>query len=94
MEINALFHPDGMTKAQYDEAVEKLTAAGAWPPEGQLSHTCYGEDGDLRVADVFDSRESFDAFGQILMPILADVGIGNPEPEISDIHNCRSVECA
>jgi len=37
----------------------------------------------LRVSDVWDSRENFDRFGQTLMPILQELGIGE---------YCRSIE--
>ena len=87
------FHPSGMTKAKYDKAIEALEAAGVWPPEGQLSHACYGEDGDLQVVDIYDSHEAFDAFGKTLMPILDTVGIIAGRPEISEVHSCLSVDC-
>ena len=93
MAILVSFHPSGMTKAKYDKAIEALDAAGVWPPEGQLSHACYGEDGDLRVVDIYDSQEAFDAFGKTLTPILDTVGINAGQPEISEIHSCLAVDC-
>jgi hypothetical protein len=38
-------------------------------------------------SDVWDLQESFDAFGQTLMPILAEIGIDPGQPQVSEIHN-------
>ena len=48
----------------------------------------FGSEGNLRVSEVWDSREQMEAFGEQLMPILADVGIGfSGDPEIFEAHN-------
>ena len=39
-------------------------------PEGLQLHVCFGEDGDLRVSEVWDSREQFEAFGEQPLPVL------------------------
>ena len=49
-----------------------------------------GADGNLRVSEIWDSQEKFEAFGQRLMPILADVGIDPGKPEILEVHNTIS----
>jgi hypothetical protein len=41
----------------------------------------------LRVREVWDWREKFDAFGERLMPVLDEVGIDPGEPEFLEIHN-------
>jgi hypothetical protein len=49
---------------------------------------CYlSGDGSVRVGEVWDSREQFGAFGERLMPVLANVGIDSGEPEVREIHN-------
>ncbi len=50
-------------------------------------HVCFGTDGDLRVSEIWDSREQCEAFGERLMPVLAEIGIEPGEPEVVDIHN-------
>ncbi len=51
-------------------------------------HICFGTDGDLRVSEIWDSREQLQAYGEQLMPLLADVGIQvSAEPEIFEAHN-------
>ena len=44
-------------------------------------------DGNLRVSEIWDSREQLDAFGERLMPVLSEVGIDPGEPEVLEIHN-------
>jgi len=74
MAIAAYFHPTNMTLAQFSEIHQRLEKAGAEPDPHRLHHSCFGEDGDLMVYDIWDSPESFQAFGQVLMPILAERG--------------------
>jgi hypothetical protein len=38
------------------------------------------------VYEIWDSPESFQAFGEVLMPILAEVGIDPGEPAVMPIH--------
>ena len=55
-------------------------------PDGRDYHVCFGEDGNLRVSEIWDSREQFAAFGERLMPILAEVGIDPGKPEFIEVH--------
>jgi hypothetical protein len=42
----------------------------------------------LRVSEIWDSREQLEAYGERLMPILADVGIEfSGAPEIFEVRN-------
>ena len=51
--------------------------------DGMEVHVFFGSGDDLRVSEIWDSREQLDAFGETLMPILADVGIGfSGDPEV------------
>lgn len=87
MSILIRFAPATLTVAQYDESIRKLEAGGYFPPDGLDYHVCFGEEGALRVSEIWDSREQLEAFGERLMPILAEVGIDPGEPEIVEIHN-------
>jgi len=89
MSIVVRFHPTSMTAEQYNEAVRRHQDAGiTLPPDGMDYHVCFGTDGDLRVSEIWDSREQLEAYGERLMPILADVGIQfSGEPEIFEAHN-------
>jgi hypothetical protein len=76
------------TKQIYDETMPRIKASGEFPPDGLEYHVAFGPDGNLRVSEIWDSREQFEAFGKRLMPILAEAGIELAgEPEIFEVHN-------
>ena len=77
----------GFTAAKYDELVQKLETVGAGSPAGRLYHVCFGETDNLRVSDIWDSREAFEKFGETLKPLMQDLGIGPPEIEFFEVHN-------
>ncbi|MEK6288594.1 MAG: hypothetical protein AABO57_22990 [Acidobacteriota bacterium] len=87
MAITVRFTPKSMSAAKYDECIRRLEQAGAGAPKGRLYHVCFGNSDDLRVFDVWESSESFDEFGQTLMPILQELSIDAGTPEISEVHN-------
>jgi hypothetical protein len=87
MSVVVRFNPASLTAEQYDESVRRLTESGDFPPEGMDYHLCFGADGSLRVSEVWDSREQLAAFGEVLMPVLADIGIEAGEPEVVEVHN-------
>ena len=75
------------TTEQYDETIRRLQDAGDFPPDGLELHVCFLADGQVRVSEVWDSQEQLNAFGERLMPILADVGIDAGQPETFQVHN-------
>lgn len=77
----------GFTTAKYDELVRKLEAVGAGSPAGRLYHVCFGEPTDLRVSDIWETREQFEKFGETLMPLMQELGIGPPQIEFFEVHN-------
>jgi hypothetical protein len=87
MSVLARFSPTSLTAAQYDESIRRLGEAGDFPPDGLDLHLCFGSEGELKVSEVWDSREQLMAFGERLMPILAEIGIEAGEPDLIDIHN-------
>ncbi len=86
MSVLIRFSPASMTTAQYDEAIRKLEEGG-FPPDGLEYHVCFGTDGNLRVSEIWDSQEQFEAFGERMMPVLSEVGIEPGEPERDEVHN-------
>ena len=72
MALGIYFSPKSMNAQQYDTCIRKLEAAGAGKPVGRLYHACFGTGDKLAVFDVWDSQQSFDRFGQTLMPILKE----------------------
>ena len=88
MSIVARFAPTNLTTEKYEEANRRLEEAGVWPPDGLDYHVCFGSEGNLRVSEIWDSREQQSAFAERLMPILADVGIEfSGEPEFFEVRN-------
>ena len=86
MAFSFLFTPKSMTAAQYDDCIAKLQKAGAGSPKGRLYHACFGEGNKMRVFDIWESMESFERFGQTLMPILQQLGVDPGQPEIQKLH--------
>lgn len=81
------FSPKSMSAQQYDEVTARLDAAGAGSPRGRLLHVSYGPAEALRVFDVWDSEQSFAAFGETLVPILQSLNVDPGTPEVSPVHN-------
>jgi hypothetical protein len=86
MALAVYFHPKNMTLAQFEEIHRRLDATAGEHSEHRLHHSCIGADGDLMVYDVWDSRESFEAFGAALMPILAELGVDAGAPDVLEVH--------
>jgi hypothetical protein len=87
MSVVVRFAPASLTAEQYDESVRRLEESGDFPPEGLDYHVCFGTDGNLRVSEIWDSREQLQAFGERLMPVLADIGIEPGDPDVFEVHN-------
>jgi hypothetical protein len=87
MAIGVYFNPPSMNAQQYGESLQRLEAASAGSPRGRQYHVCFGKDGNLQVFDIWESQETFDAFGQTLMPILNEIGLDTGQPMIEPVHN-------
>jgi len=87
MSILVRFTPVSMTAEQYDSVSGQLEEKGVWPPDGLDYHVCFGEEGNLKVSEIWDSQEQFEAFGEQLMPVLKEheAEFSGP-PEIIPIH--------
>ena len=87
MALGFYFTPSSFPPATYDEALSRLEAAGAGAPAGRLYHVALETDGQIQVFDVWDSQESFDAFGETLVPIMTALGADPGQPMVSQVHN-------
>ena len=87
MALGFYFTPSSFTTAGYDEAISQLDAAGAGAPAGRLYHVALETDGQIQVFDIWDSQESFDAFGETLVPIMSALGADPGQPMVSQVHN-------
>ena len=76
------------TVEQYDEVMRRLEESGEMPADGFDYHVAFLSDGQLLVSEVWDSPEQLQAFGQRVMPFLADVALEHSgQPEIFQVHN-------
>jgi len=77
---------EGVTREQY-EAVRKLVNWEGDAPAGGMFHVAAITDKGLRVADLWQSAETFQAFVQNrLMPGVQQVGItGEPHVEVHPV---------
>jgi hypothetical protein len=87
MALGIYFVHEGFTPEKYDEAIQKLEAAGAGSPKGRSSHFALESDGRIQVFDVWESQEDFDAFGSTLVPILTDLGVTLAAPMVASVYN-------
>jgi hypothetical protein len=78
------------TLDQYDDVIAKMgfSPGGAGAP-GSISHMVVATDDGIRVTDVWESREQFEAFGRDQIgPLTQQAGITEPPAvEFQDVHN-------
>jgi hypothetical protein len=85
-------HGPSLTQEKYEEIGRRLTGGKGrleslsdWPVPGILVHIAGQSPGGFRVVDVWESEEACNSFGEVLGPILQEVGVSDP-PEIYPAH--------
>jgi hypothetical protein len=79
------------TREKYEEIVHTLSgknrmeSASDWPIEGLLLHVAGESAQGFRVVDVWESEDACNRFGEVLEPILKEVGV-EVQPEIYEAH--------
>ena len=87
MSIVVRFPPSNLTRDQYETVRNALQESGNWPADGIQVHVLFGDEGDLRVSEIWESREKFEAFGETLRPQIENAGIQlGGEPEVLEAH--------
>jgi hypothetical protein len=78
----------GATLAQYDEVMQ-LMGLGDTPPDGALFHWVAATPDGIKVVDVWETLDQFNAFaGENIMPNTQKAGIpGPPEMTTHEVHN-------
>jgi hypothetical protein len=85
-----------VTPDQYD-AVDAAVDPHGDPPNGLIAHTARFDGDTLRILDIWESPEAFQAFAESrLGPGIADTlgddaPDGPPEPRFTELHNAYSV---
>jgi hypothetical protein len=87
MALGIYFAHVGFTPDKYDQTIKQLDAAGAGSPKGRTYHFALESNGSVNVFDIWESQEDFDAFGQILVPILTGLGVELSDPMVANVHN-------
>ncbi len=80
----------GGTLEQYDQVIEKMGLQPGGPGgPGSLFHWVTRTEDGIRVTDVWESQEAFDAFAnEKIGPITQEVGVPNPpEIQVFEVHN-------
>lgn len=85
MALGIYFPVKGMSAEKFATVHKQLSAIGQANPTGRTFHAGFHVGDEIQVFDVWDSEETFAAFGEHLMPILAQLGIDPGEPQISEI---------
>jgi len=70
-----------MTAEQHTTGRERLRAVGA-PEKAMKLHSCFGEDGQLQVFDIWENQEAFDEFLTYLEPVMEELGIELAQPPV------------
>jgi hypothetical protein len=87
MSIVVRYPPSNVTRQQYDSVRGALEAAGDWPADGCQIHVLFGDENDIRVSEIWESREKLEAFGEKLSPRMDEEGIQlSGEPEVFEAH--------
>jgi hypothetical protein len=81
-----------VTRERYEAAVRKVTGGKSslespadWPVAGLLVHAAGQGGRGFRVVDLWESEEAAGRFGQVIGPILQEVGVTDL-PEIYPAH--------
>jgi len=79
MAVTVIFECPNDTLAQLDKAFE-LSEALSHQPQRRF-HICYQTQTGFTVIDVWESEAAFAAFGEVLGPVLQEVGL-SPVPQV------------
>lgn len=87
MAVVLRFTFNGLTTDKYKKITDRLEKEGAGAPEGRLYHICFGDPNNLLISDIWETREAFDRFGEIVIPICKELGVEPSEPTEFQVHN-------
>jgi hypothetical protein len=79
------FELPGTTQAQYEKIWAILREKKLLTPKGRTHHFGAPAPGGFRVIDVWADMADFEAFGQVLVPAMIEVGMTPPTPRVLPI---------
>ena len=88
MAVLAIFTGDGFTKDMYDQLIKELNLKENNPDGGVFHVSSFDEQGNIHVADVWESSETMNAFVENkLVPLMQKNGVPVPKVEVFPAHN-------
>lgn len=75
-----------MSRADYERMIKQLEDSGCGEPEGRTFHAAYGDD-NVRMFEVWDSREQFDAHSDRLFATLQGAGLDAGTVEVHPLQS-------
>jgi len=70
----------GATPEQYDQVRSRLGVDDSPPAGGQLHIAARGDDGKIRVIEVWDTREQAEAWGEKVRAVREELGFATAGP--------------
>jgi len=78
-----------ITSEEYDQMRERLGVGDTPPPGGAFHAAAIGEDGKVRIVEIWDSREQAEAWGEKVAAAREAAGLGGRPPSIEylEVHS-------
>jgi heme-degrading monooxygenase HmoA len=88
MAVVVRYAPRALGREQYERVNEILRSHGnAEPPRQLLIHVLFGDEGNMRVSEIWDSEEAWrDWYEGPLDRALLEAGVEGFEPEVLQAH--------
>lgn len=86
----ARFIKTRITTGEYDQMVTRLGLEGTPPPGGVFHLAAVGDDGNVKIVELWDSREEAEAWAEKVTAAREAAGFGAdraPSIEYLDVHN-------
>lgn len=81
-----------ITPEEYEQMRERLGIGDAPPPGGLVHVAALGEDGKIRIVEVWDSREEAEAWAETVAAARNEAGFGDRPPKIEYLEVHRVVQ--
>jgi hypothetical protein len=83
----------GATPEQYDQVSQGVGVSADNPPPGGILHVAAkGDDGQIRIVDVWESREQAEEFMERVRAAREEAGMGGDEPQITYLEVHRLIQ--
>jgi hypothetical protein len=87
MASRSLFLRERFHEQAVPRGAQEARRGGRWHAAGPPVPRGLRRGEQPQIFDIWESQETFDKFGEKLLPILAELGYTPPEPMIAPVHN-------